>query len=208
MKSFTIGTLFLAIGSASANVCGQNAFDNSGPSHDPASLPAYTIDTNANTAPLCSALCKSDSKCQSFAVGKETCLLYPAPAENNITPDDCRREPSRSPYYFYEASCEVTSSSPPLLHSSPTCGTQGYDRGNPGHIATGSLYTVDTLKRAADECRAMANCTAFALISNNVSHRGAGVDYYSTLVDNFDANSDKAGTTYNFYELSYPSVSA
>ena len=202
MKSFAFGTLFLAIGSATAQVCGKSGYDNSG--HDSASLPAYTVDTNANTPQLCSTLCKSDAKCQSFAIGKETCLLYSAPTSNTFSPYKGAAA-TRSPYYFYDASCEVTSSSPPLSHPNPICGTRGYDRGNPGGGNYGTLYTVDTLKRAGDECRARPGCTAFALISNLVTRRGTGVYYYSSLVDNFDANSEglpDAGEVYNFYELS------
>jgi hypothetical protein len=207
MKSFAIGTLFLAIGSTTALVCKQSGYDNSG--HDSATLPAYTVDTNAKTPQLCSSLCKSDTKCQSFAIGKETCLLYSAPAENNITPDDTRREPTKSPYYFYDVSCEITASSPPLSHSSPICGVLGYDRGNPRSGPLGTLYTIDTLKRAGDECRAQPGCTAFAIVSNLVTHRGAGVLYYTSLKDNFDANPatfPDVGQDYHFYELGCPDV--
>jgi hypothetical protein len=168
MKSFAIGTLFLAIGSTTAQVCGKSGYDNSG--HDPNSLPAYNVDTNANTPQLCSDLCKSNSTCQSFAIGKDTCLLYSAPTSNTFSPYNGAKA-TRSPYYFYDVSCEVTSSSPPLSHPNPICGTRGYDRGNPGAGPPGTLYTVDTLKRAGDECRAQPDCTAFALISNLVTHR-------------------------------------
>jgi hypothetical protein len=205
MKSFTIATLFLAIGSATAQVCGSSGYDNSG--HDSASLPAYTVDTTANTPQLCSTLCKSNSTCQSFAIGKETCLLYSAPTTNNFTPYKSNASPTRSPYYFYDASCEVTSLSPPVPHSSPICGLRGNDRGNPPAGQRGSVYTVDTLKRAAEDCRAQPGCTAFAIISNLVTHRGTGVYYYTSLVDNFDANPGYAGEVFNFYELSCLEVS-
>jgi hypothetical protein len=206
MKSFAIGTLFLAIRSATAQVCGQSGYDNSG--HDSASLPAYAVDTQATTPQLCSALCKSDSNCQSFAIGKETCLLYAVPTENNITPDDKRKDFSstRSPYYFYDVNCEITSSSPPLSHSSPICGVKGYDRGNPG---SGWIESGSTPEQAAAGCRATPNCTAFALINNFVSHRGTGSFRYSSLVDNFDANSiddPDIGSSFYFYELSCPGV--
>ena len=211
MKSITTGTFFLAsvaTGLATAQICGTSGYDKSG--QETASAPAYKVDTTSTTPQLCSALCKSDSNCQSFAVGSETCLLYAAPTENNITPHDYSSfSATRSPYYFYDASCEVTSSSPPLSHPNPICGARGYDRGNPGGGNFGTLYTVDTLKRAGDECRARPGCTAFALISNLVTRRGTGVYYYSSLVDNFDANSEglpDVGEVYNFYELSCPNV--
>jgi hypothetical protein len=103
MKSITIGTLSLATGFATAQTCGSSGYDNSG--HETASAPAYEVDTTSTTPQLCSALCKSDSTCQSFAVGNETCLLYAAPTENNFTPYDYSSfSATRSPYYFYDAS--------------------------------------------------------------------------------------------------------
>lgn len=109
MKSLAIAALLLTTGSAmAAETCGRAGYDNSGHDCDP-SQPAYTIDTKANTPQLCSALCKSESKCQSFAVGDGHCLLYAERTENNFT-----RE--RSPYFFYDVSCEITSSSPPQAH--------------------------------------------------------------------------------------------
>lgn len=109
MNSLAIATLFLAAGPAmAAETCGRAGYDNSGHDCDP-SQSAYTIDTKANTPQLCSALCKSESKCRSFAVGDGQCLLYAEPTEDNFTPE-------RSPYFFYDVSCEITFSSPPHAH--------------------------------------------------------------------------------------------
>ena len=109
MNSLAIATLFLAAGPAmAAETCGRAGYDNSGHDFDP-SQSAYTIDTKANTPQLCSALCKSESKCRSFAVGDGQCLLYAEPTEDNFTPE-------RSPYFFYDVSCEITFSSPPHAH--------------------------------------------------------------------------------------------
>lgn len=109
MKSLTIAALFLAAGSTmAAETCGRAGYDNSG--HDcNASQPAYSIDTKATTPQSCSALCKSESKCKSFAVGDGHCFLYADPTENNFTP-------GQSPYFFYDISCEITPSSPPHAH--------------------------------------------------------------------------------------------
>lgn len=105
MKSLAIGTLLLAATSATVETCGRAGYDNSG-HHECPSPPAYTDDRKAATPQLCSALCKSESKCQSFAVGDGSCLLYAVPTEDNFTP-------GRSPYFFYDVSCEITASSPP-----------------------------------------------------------------------------------------------
>jgi hypothetical protein len=204
MKLLALGTLFLATGSAT--VCGSPGYDNSG--HDSASLPAYTVDTNASTPQLCYALCKSDSTCQSFAIGKGSCLLYAAPTENNFSPHDPKDfSPTRSPYYFYDISCDVTSSSPPTAHSSPICLVQGYDRGNP---RTGS-YDVGhtTPEQCAAVCRSQPGCTAYVLVDNFVTRRGVGCFYSTSLVDNFDASPVKDtadGHNYYFTELSCPGV--
>lgn len=208
MKSLTIGTLLLAAGSATAQVCGTFGYDNSGPDHNPRSAPAYTVDTKANTPQLCSALCKSNSKCQSFAIGKATCYLYSAPAENNFTPDNTAVgfSPTRSPYYFYDASCTITSSSPPLPHSSPICNVQGYDRGNP---RPGPMDSDNNIDDCIATCRAQAGCSAVALIDNFYTHRPTGCFYYTSLKDNFDANSVQdpvVGSAFYFTELSCPGV--
>jgi hypothetical protein len=108
MKSLTIATLLLATASATVETCGRAGYDNSG-HHECPSPPAYTNDHKAATPQLCSALCKSESKCQSFAVGDGSCLLYEVPTEDNFTPE-------RSPYFFYDVSCEITVSSPPQAH--------------------------------------------------------------------------------------------
>lgn len=202
MKSLTIGTLILAIGSATAQVCGTFGYDNSG--HDPSSSPAYTVDTNATTPQLCSSLCKSDSTCQSFAVGMGSCFLYAAPAENNFTPDTRHYPPTRSPYYFYDTSCEVTSSSPPVPHSGPICAVQGYDRGNP---SPGPYGGENTRQSCIAACQARPGCTAYALENSFVHHRNTGCYYYTSLVDNFDANPVKdtsLGEAFYFYEMSCP----
>lgn len=203
MKSFAIGTLFLA--TASATTCGISGYDNSG--HDSASKPAYKVDTKATTPQLCSALCKKDSKCKSFAVGKGSCYLYSAPTENNFTPDDTSTfSPTRSPYYFYDVSCAITASSPPLKHSNPICGVQGYDRGNP---RPGPYGSENTREGCAAACRAQTGCTAFAEVDNLYTHRETGCFYYTSLVDNFDANSVddlNVGSAFYFTELSCPGV--
>lgn len=108
MKSLTIATLLIATASAAVETCGRAGYDNSG-HHERPSPSAYTSDRKAATPQLCSALCKSESKCQSFAVGDGSCLLYEVRTEDNFTPE-------QSPYYFYDVSCEVTASSPPLVH--------------------------------------------------------------------------------------------
>lgn len=96
MKSLTIGTLLLAAGCATAQVCGISGYNDSG--RDTASPPAYQVDTNATTLELCSAPCRRDSTCQSFAIGKQTCLLYAAPTSNTFAPDNNRiTRPSQSP---------------------------------------------------------------------------------------------------------------
>ncbi|GAB7333881.1 hypothetical protein MBLNU13_g06000t2 [Cladosporium sp. NU13] len=78
-----------------AETCGVAGYDNSGHDCDP-SQPAYNVDTKATTSQLCSALCKK-------------------PTENNFTPE-------RSPYFFYDVRCEITSSSPPHVQSRPKKG--------------------------------------------------------------------------------------
>ena len=113
MKSIAIGTLFLAAASATAETCGISGYDNSG--HDCAGVPAYNIDIEATTPALCSALCKSESTCHSFAVGNKHCLLYSVPTKDNFTPG-ATKGPDRSPYYFYDVSCKITSPSPPISH--------------------------------------------------------------------------------------------
>ncbi|KAM0701068.1 hypothetical protein Q7P35_011429 [Cladosporium inversicolor] len=100
MISITIATLLLAAVSAAAETCGVAGYDNSG-HHDCPGQPAYTNDLKATTPQLCSTLCKSERKCQSFAVGDGHCLLYSVPTENNFTPE-------RSAYCFYDVSCEIT----------------------------------------------------------------------------------------------------
>lgn len=63
MKSLAIATPFLTAGCAmAAETCGVAGYDNSGNDCDP-SQPAYNVDTKATTPQLCSALCKSESKC-------------------------------------------------------------------------------------------------------------------------------------------------
>lgn len=109
MKSLTIAILLIATASAAVETCGRAGYDNSG-HHECPSPAAYNNDPKAATPQLCSALCKSESKCQSFAVGDGSCLLYEVPTEDNFTPE-------RSPYFFYDVSCEITSSSPPHAHS-------------------------------------------------------------------------------------------
>lgn len=208
MKSFAIGTLLLAAGSATAQVCGTFGYDNSGSDHNPRSAPAYTVNATANTPQLCSTLCKSDSKCQSFAIGKDTCYLYSALAENNFTPYDTSVgfSPTRSPYYFYDASCTITSSSPPLPHSNPICSVQGYDRGSP---RPGPLSSENDPASCAAACRAQAGCTAYASVDNFITHRPQGCFYYTSLVDNFDANSiddPNYGNSFYFTELTCPGV--
>jgi len=178
MKSFaTVTLLLLAASSTTAQTCGKSGYDNSG--HDPSSHPAYKIDRNAITPALCSALCKSEKKktCKSFAIGKETCHLYAVPTTHNFTPDNTRAtaRPTRSPYYFYDVSCAITSTSPPLHHSKPICGVKGYDRGKPGPVSIQSHG--QTIEQAAAGCRAQPGCTAFALIDNFVTHRGTGAYY-------------------------------
>lgn len=203
MKSTTTATLFLATGLATAQTCGSSGYDNSG--HSTASAPAYKLDTTATTPQSCSALCKSDSTCQSFAVGNNTCLLYAAPTENNFTPYDYSSfSATRSPYYFYDAACAITSTSPPLTFSSPICGVQGYDRGNPG---SGYIENGGTQKLCSKECKARPDCKAYAIIDNFVTHRQTGCFYYTNLVDNFVANSiddPKVGSSFYFYERDCP----
>lgn len=206
MKSFAIGTLFLA--SASATTCGISGYDNSGPGHNSTSKPAYQVDTKATTPQLCSSLCKKDSKCKSFAVGKGSCYLYSAPTENNFTPYDTSNSfsPTRSPYYFYDASCAITASSPPVKHSNPICGMQGYDRGN---APPGPYSSENTREACAAACRAQLGCTAFAEVANLFTHRGTGCFYYNSLVDNFDANlvdDLNFGSSFFFTELSCSGV--
>lgn len=206
MKSFTIATLLLAAGSATAQVCGISGYDNSG--HSSATKPAYKVDTKANTPQLCAALCKKDTKCKSFAIGKATCYLYAASTTNNVTPDDTSNSfsPTRSPYYFYDISCTVTSSSPPLPHSNPICNVQGYDRGNPRPSPYDAGNTTPELCSAV--CKAQAACTAYAIVDNFNTHRPTGCFYYTSLVDNFDANSvddPNVGSAFYFTELSCPS---
>jgi len=108
MKSLTIATILIAAVSATVETCGRAGYDNSG-HHDCPGQPAYTNDLKATTPQLCSNLCKSESKCQSFAVGDGHCLLYAVPTEDNFTPE-------RSPYFFYDVGCEITVSSPPHGH--------------------------------------------------------------------------------------------
>lgn len=204
MKPIPIATFFLATGLATAETCGTSGYDNSG--HDPSSAPAYKLDTTATTPQLCSALCASDSTtCQSFAVGNNTCLLYAAPTADNFTPYDYSSfSATRSPYYFYDASCAITSTSPPLPFSSPICGVQGYDRGNPG---SGYIESGSTQKQCAAGCKARADCAAYAVIDNFVSHRSGGCFYYSNLVDNFVANSiddPQVGSSFIFFERDCP----
>jgi hypothetical protein len=205
MKSITIPTLFLAAGLATAQqTCGSSGYDNSG--HSTASAPAYKIDTTATTPQLCSALCASDSNtCQSFAVGNNTCLLYAAPTENNFTPHDHSSfSATRSPYYFYDASCAITSSSPPLPLPSPICGVKGYDLGNPG---SGYIESGSTQKQCSATCKSRPDCAAYAIIDNFVSHRPDGCFYYTNLVDNFVANSVDdvlEGSSFYFYERDCP----
>ena len=105
MNSLTIATLLLAAVSAATETCGRAGYDNSG-HHECPGQPAYKNDPKANTPHLCSALCKSESVCQSFAVGDGNCLLYAVPTEGNFTPE-------KSPYFFYDVGCEITVSSPP-----------------------------------------------------------------------------------------------
>jgi len=201
MKSLTIGTLLLATGSATAQVCGISGYDNSG--HDPASQPAYTIDSKANTPELCSALCKSDSTCQSFAIGAGSCLLYAVAAENNFTADTSKGyiSATRSPYYYYEVSCDVTSTSPPLIHSGPICAVKGYVRGNPGHIVPlDAAYSDNADRLCIANCREKPGCTAYAMINNRALRRNTGCYYYTSLVDNFDAVPvDDPATSYSYY---------
>ncbi|KAM0707897.1 hypothetical protein Q7P35_004546 [Cladosporium inversicolor] len=203
MKSTTISTLFLATGLATAQTCGTSGYDNSG--HDTASAPAYKLDTTATTPQSCSALCKSDNTCQSFAVGNEICLLYAAPTANNFTPYDYSSfSATRSPYYFYDAACAITSASPPLPFSSPICGVQGYDRGNPG---SGYIENGGTQKLCSAECKSRPDCKAYAIIDNFVTHRQTGCFYYTNLVDNFVANSiddPRVGSSFYFYERDCP----
>jgi hypothetical protein len=200
MKLLAVGTLLLA--TASATVCGVSGYDNSG--HNATSLPAYKVDTKATTPQLCSTLCKSDKKCHSFAIGKATCYLYAASTDGNFSPDSkAVFVPTRSPYYFYDISCTIISSSPPLPHSNPVCNVQGYDRGNP---APGPYTSVAD---CAAGCKAQAGCAAYAAVDNFVTRRGTGCFYYTSLVDNFDANSiqDPAvGSSFYFTELSCPGV--
>jgi len=203
MKSVTIGTLSLAVGLATAQTCGTFGYDNSG--HDPASAPAYRVDTTSTTPQLCSALCKSDSNCQSFAVGNNNCFLYAAPTESNFTPYGYGSfSATRSPYYFYDTTCAIASNSPPLSVSTPICGVQGYDRGNPG---SGYIESGSTQKQCSAECKSRPDCTAYAIIDNFVSHRQTGCFYYTNLVDNFVANSiddPKVGSTFIFFERDCP----
>jgi hypothetical protein len=203
MKSITIGSLFLATGLATAQTCGISAYDNSG--HQTASAPAYKVDTISTTPQLCSALCKSETTCQSFAVGNGTCLLYAAPTANNITPHDYSSfSATRSPYYFYDASCTITATSPPLPFSSPVCGVQGYDRGNPG---SGYIESGTTQKLCSVGCKARPDCKAYAIIDNFVTRRQTGCFFYTNLVDNFVANSiddPREGSSFYFYERDCP----
>jgi hypothetical protein len=203
MKSTTIGTLFFATGLATAQTCGTFGYDNSG--HETASAPAYKVDTTSTTPQSCSALCKSDSICQSFAVGNSTCLLYAAPTENNFTPYDYSSfSATRSPYYFYDASCTITSTSPPLPFSTPICGVQGYDRGNPG---SGYIEGGGYQKACLATCQSRPDCAGFAIIDNFVTHRPNGCFFYTNLVDNFVANSindPKVGSSFYFYERDCP----
>jgi hypothetical protein len=206
MKSTTISTFFLATGLATAaQTCGAPGYDNSG--HETASAPAYKIDNTSTTPELCSALCKSDSKCQSFAVSYEMCLLYAAPTENNFTPYGYGSfSATRSPYYFYDASCAITSTSPPLPFSTPICGVQGYDRGNPG---SGWIAEGTTQKQCSAGCKALPDCTAYAGIHNFVTRRQTGCFFYNNtkLADNFVANSiddPKAGSSFYFFERDCP----
>lgn len=204
MKSTAIATLFLATGLATAETCGTFGYDNSG--RDTASAPAYKVDTTATTPQLCSALCAGDSStCKSFAVGNNTCYLYAAGTDNNFTPYDYASfSATRSPYYFYDASCAITSTSPPLPFSSPICGVQGYDLGNPG---SGYIESGNTQKGCAAICKARPDCKAYAIIDNFVSHRPTGCFYYTNLVDNFVANSindPKVGSSFIFFERDCP----
>ena len=204
MKSTTIGTLFLATGLTTAQNCGIFGYDNSG--HDTASAPAYKVDTTATTPQLCSTLCASDSNtCQSFAVGNSTCYLYAAPTENNFTPYDYSSfSATRSPYYFYDASCAITATSPPLPFSTPICSVKGYDLGNPG---SGYIESGSTQKQCSANCKAQPDCKAYAIINNFVSRRQTGCFYYTNLVDNFVANSiddPKVGSSFYFFERDCP----
>ena len=203
MKSTTTATLFLATGLATAQTCGTSGYDNSG--HSSASAPAYTLDTTATTPQLCSALCQSDSTCQSFAVGNATCLLYAAPTENNFTPHDYSTfSATRSPYYFYDASCAITATSPPLSFSTPICGVKGYDLGNPG---SGTIEPYGTQKLCAAACKARADCVAYAGINNFNIRRQTGCFFYTNLVDNFVADSiddPKEGSSFYFFERDCP----
>jgi hypothetical protein len=201
MKSITIGTLFLATGGlATAQTCGTSGYDKSG---EGASAPAYKVDTTSTTPQLCSTLCKSDSTCQSFAVGNSTCLLYAAPADIT-THDYSTFSATRSPYYFYDASCTITSTSPPLPFSTPICGVQGYDRGNPG---SGPIEGGGYQKACLATCNSRPDCAGFAIIDNFVTHRPNGCFFYTNLVDNFVANSiddPKEGSSFYFYERDCP----
>jgi hypothetical protein len=203
MKSTTITTLFLATGLATADTCGIFGYDNSG--HDTASAPAYKLDTTATTPQSCSALCASDSTCKSFAVGNNTCLLYAHPTENNFTPYDYPSfSATRSPYYFYDTACAITSTSPPLPFSTAICGVQGYDRGNPG---SGYIEDGTSQKACLAICKQRPDCKGFAIIDNFFTHRPTGCFYYTNLKDNFVANSindPQVGSSFFFYERDCP----
>jgi hypothetical protein len=129
----------------------------------------------------CSAKCKADSKCVSFAFGGSECNLYKLSVASNVTPN------SGSKYTFYDTTC-VTSSSTTTSSSqkttsstmttptssvtssssstsstspvaSPSCGVKGYDKIN--------TYNFDG--KAADanfavysaRCKADSKCASF-----------------------------------------------
>ncbi len=72
--------------------------------------------TNANLN-ACSAKCKADSQCLSFAIGSGDCLLYAVSAGTNIDPV------AGSPYTFYDKNCPVPGTSSTTATPSSTTET-------------------------------------------------------------------------------------
>jgi hypothetical protein len=110
------------------------------------------------TYAACSALCKSDAPCASFAFGEGYCMLFNVANNANPTPG--------SPYTFYDKSClptTTTTTTAPTATNPPgvTCGVKGYDTAGFSSYYDATPANANFAACSA-HCKADINCGCFA----------------------------------------------
>lgn len=175
----------------------------------------YSGDGSLSNFDACSAMCQSDTKCQSFAFGDSQCLLYSEPLDANF------RQQSGSPFLFYDRTCvdveptssfttilppttsssvASTTSQPDITSSTPAATTteasDGTGSSEPGSVSTVQSEGPTVTKATTDPISGQVGASETGSSSGTLETATAGATGSSS------ADSSASGTSTNLSDNS------